>query len=112
MKLLKKYQSNTDFKADIFAYAKMRFKPMLRGHIFGMLGEKLRKKFIKILSLAFMSLTGFLSYYAEVLIYGWEGLKWTGNFYWHIDFYAPMVLLKSAQGKSCIFRLISVASTA
>ena len=33
-----------------------------------------------------MSITGFLSYYAEVLIYGWEGLKWTGNFYWTLLF--------------------------
>ena len=36
----------------------------------------------KILSLFFISLICSFSYYAEVMIHGWEGLKWTGNFYW------------------------------
>ena len=36
----------------------------------------------KILSLFFISLICSFSYYAEVIFHGWEGLKWTENFYW------------------------------
>ena len=44
----------------------------------------MKKKFIRIVSLIFLSLIVFLSYYMEVLLHGWEGLKWTGNFYWSL----------------------------
>lgn len=42
----------------------------------------MKKNVIKILCLVFLALLCSFSYYGEVMFHGWEGLKWTGNFYW------------------------------
>lgn len=42
------------------------------------------KNVFKISSLFFLSIASFLFYYLEVIVHGWEGLKWTSNFYWSL----------------------------
>lgn len=42
------------------------------------------KNVFKITSLFFLSIASFLFYYLEVIVHGWEGLKWTNNFYWSL----------------------------
>ena len=44
------------------------------------------RNIFKIISLALLASIGFISFYAEVLLNGWEGLKWVGNFYWTLIF--------------------------
>lgn len=46
----------------------------------------MKKKILSISSLIILSFISFLAYYMEVLHHGWEGLKWTGNFYWSLLF--------------------------
>ncbi|MCQ2591056.1 MAG: hypothetical protein MJ179_11580, partial [Treponema sp.] len=50
------------------------------------------KNVFKISSLFFLSIASFLFYYLEVIVHGWEGLKWTSNFYWSL-LVVPFILL-------------------
>lgn len=74
----------------------------------------MNKKIISIASLIFVAAIGFISYYTEVMINGWEGLKWTGNFYWTFILlplvfciWLKLVAVKTLSVKQAVLFLIS-----
>ena len=74
----------------------------------------MNKKWTSVTGLILLSLSGFVSYYAQVLLNGWEGLKWLGNFYWSFVFlpllfciWLKLLVIKTLSVKQTLLFLIS-----
>ncbi len=70
----------------------------------------IKKNKKELISLLIISLVCFAAYYMEVLLNGWDGLTWVGNFYWSLIFTPVLfcIWLKIFLAKSLTFKKIAL----